>query len=107
MPEASRITNAEVAQYIDLEGRGSPAACSADDVTFIRSAACDGHNVWLWPCKAEEGEVYVYALAEARRFGPACLGSDLQLTASMTPEAYLRYLGYWPTRRKVKPSRTG
>jgi hypothetical protein len=81
-PEASRITNAQIAEYINMEGRGSPAACSADDVKFIRSAACDGFNVWLWSCRTEEGEVYVYAEAEARRFGPTCLDSDFRLTAS-------------------------
>ena len=105
--EASRFTNASVAAYVGSEERGSAEAYSADDVSFIRSAACDGFNVWLWSCRSEQGDVYVYAFAEARRFGPACLVSDFQPTSSMTPEAYLRYLGYWPTRRKVKPLQTG
>src|SRR5262245_47714107 len=100
-PEASRITNASIAEYINLDGTGSPTACSPDDVRFIRSAACDGYNVWLWSCKTEDGKVYVHAEAVARRFDPAMLGSNFHPTSSMPPEAYLRYLGYWPTRRKV------
>jgi hypothetical protein len=99
-PDASRITNASVAEYIRLEDTGPPDAYSEADVRFIRSAACDGFNVWLWSCKAEKGDIYVDAYADARRFGPTCLGTSWQLVDTMTAEEYLKCLGYWPTRKK-------
>jgi hypothetical protein len=101
-PDASRTTNADVAHYVGLEevGRGYPE----DFAKFIRSAACDGFNVWLWSCKSEKGEIYVYAEADARRFGLGSLTTRFDSTATMTPEQYLKYLGYWPTRRKVRRS---
>ena len=101
-PEASRVTNAAVAQYVGLEEIGRPDAYFARDVKFIRSAACDGYNGWLWSCKSEKGDIYVYAYGEARRFGPICLGTNFHSATTMTPEEYLKALGYWPTRRKVK-----
>ena len=87
-----------VAVYVRLEDTGRPDAYSEADVKFIRSAACDGFNVWLWSCKAEKGDIYVYAEADARRYGPACLNTHWQLVGTMTAEEYLKYLGYWPTR---------
>jgi hypothetical protein len=106
-PEPSRFTNASVAEYVGLEEMGRADAYTEHDVRFVRSAACDGYNVWLWSCKSEKGDVYVHACGEARRFGPICLGTNFHSAATMTPEEYLKALGYWPTRRKVKPLRTG
>ena len=98
-PAASRFTNADIAQYAALEGTASPEAYSEQGVQFIRSAACEGYDVWLWSCKTDEGEVYVHAVAEARRFGPVYLGMSAQSTATMTPEEFLRALGLWPSLR--------
>jgi hypothetical protein len=98
-PAASRGTNACIAQYAALEGTASPEAYSEQDVQFIRSAACEGYDVWLWSCQDGESAVYVYAIAKARRVGSIELGMSSQSTATIAPEEFLRAMGLWPALR--------
>jgi hypothetical protein len=97
-PDASGCTSADIASYVGLETEGRLDAFSDEDVKFIRSAAFNGYDVWIWSCKtSEEGDVYVHGHCRGR--SSIYLTTRWQSVDAMSPEEYLEWdyaIQAWP-----------